>query len=160
MIEENGLVIATEGAEAWIETSRGSSCGSCEARGCGTGALSQVLGRKSQRLRVKNTIGAETGEQVVLGISESALIKGSLAVYLVPLLALLAGGLFGEVMAAQLSLSAEGTSIFFALISLALSLLWLRRFNRRVANDERFNAVILRRADRSGAKTISFNLNK
>ena len=160
MIEENGLIVATEVDDAWVETSRRSSCGSCEAKGCGTGALSQVLGRKSQRLRVKNTIGAETGEQVVLGISESALIKGSLAVYLVPLLALLAGGLFGEVMAVQLSLSAEGTSIFFALISLALSLLWLRRFNRRVADDERFNAVILRRADSPGAETISFNLNK
>ena len=160
MIEENGLIVATEAEEAWVETSRRSSCGSCEAKGCGTGALSQVLGRKSQRLRVKNTIGAETGEQVVLGISESALIKGSLAVYLVPLLALLGGGLFGEVMAAQLSLSEEGTSIAFALISLALSLIWLRRFNRRVANDERFNAVLLRRADRPDPETISFNLNK
>ena len=160
VIEENGLVVATEGEEAWVETSRRSSCGSCEAKGCGTGALSQVLGRKSQRLWVKNTIGAEAGEQVVLGISESALIKGSLAVYLVPLLALMGGGLLGEVMAAQLSLSTEGTSIAFALIALALSLLWLRRFNRRVANDERFNAEILRRAETSIAENVSFNLNK
>jgi sigma-E factor negative regulatory protein RseC len=157
MIEEAALVVATEGEEAWVETSRRSSCGSCEAKGCGTGALSQVLGRRSQRLRVQNPIAAAPGEAVVLGISESALLKGSLAVYLVPLLALLAGGLLGEVMAPQLGLPKEGMSILVALIALACSFLWLRRFNRRVASDVRFNAVILRRADHPVARTISFN---
>lgn len=160
MIEEVAQVIATEGEDAWVETSRRSSCGSCEAKGCGTGALSQVLGRRSQRLRVKNPIDAVAGDSVVLGIAESALIKGSLAVYMVPLLALLAGGLLGEVMAPQLALPKEGMSILFALMALALSFLWLRRFNRRAANDTRFNAVILRRAESPVAATISFNFNK
>ena len=160
MIEESALVVATEGEYAWVETSRHSSCGSCEAKGCGTGALSQVLGRRSQRLRVKNPVAAVTGEKVVLGITESALLKGSLAVYLVPILALLAGGLFGEVMAPQLALSKEGASIAFGLSALGLSLLWLRYFNRRAANDEHFNAVILRRTDVPVTENISFNLNK
>jgi sigma-E factor negative regulatory protein RseC len=160
VIEESGLIVATVGDEAWVETSRRSSCGSCEAKGCGTGALSQVLGRRTQRLQVKNPIGAAVGDQVVLGIEESALLKGSLAVYLVPLLALLAGGLFGEVMAAQMALPAEGMSILFALLALVLSLFWLRRFNRRAAGDGRFSAVILRRADLRPVEKISFNLDK
>ena len=74
-------MVATEGREAWVETSRRSSCGSCEAKSCGTGTLSQILGRKTQRMRVDNPVGAKPGDRVVLGISESALIKGSLAVY-------------------------------------------------------------------------------
>jgi sigma-E factor negative regulatory protein RseC len=160
VIEESGRVIATEGDTAWVETSRRSSCGSCEAKGCGTGTLSQILGRKTQQLRVNNPIGAEPGDQVVLGIEESALIKGSLAVYLVPLLALLGGGLFGELMTPQLGLSGEGATILSALIALGLSLLWLRRFNRHVANDEQFNAVLLRRDNHPVAEKISFNLNK
>ncbi len=158
MIEENGTVVATEGREAWVETSRRSSCGSCSAKGCGTGALSQVLGRRSQRLRVENPINAATGERVVLGIDESAVIRGSLAVYLVPLLALMAGGLFGEMMAAQLAMSAEGMSIVCSAVALGVALIWLRHFNRRVASDSRFSAVILRRADTSGVETISLNL--
>lgn len=158
MIEESGRVVAIDGNDAWVETSRRSSCGSCEAKGCGTGTLSQILGRKTQRLRVKNPIGAVPGDQVILGIRESALIKGSLAVYLVPLLALLGGGLFGELMGAQLGVPGEGATLFSALIALGLSLLWLRRFNRRVADDERFNAVILRRENHPVAEKISFNL--
>lgn len=160
MLEESALVVATEGEEAWVETSRRSSCGSCEAKGCGTGALSQVLGRRSQRLRVQNPIAAMPGEAVVLGIAESALLKGSLAVYLVPLLALLAGGLLGEVMAPQLALPQEGTTILCALFALVCSFLWLRRFNRRAATDIRFNAVILRRADSPVVTTISLPFNK
>jgi sigma-E factor negative regulatory protein RseC len=158
MIEESGRVVSIDGDDAWVETSRRSSCGSCEAKGCGTGTLSQILGRKTQQLRVKNPVGAVPGDRVVLGISETALIKGSLAVYLVPLLALLGGGLFGELMAPQLELSGEGPAIVAALIALGLSLLWLRRFNRRVADDERFNAVILRRENQPVAENISFNL--
>jgi positive regulator of sigma E activity len=72
----------------------------------------------------------------------------------------MSGGLFGELMASQLMMQGEGMTIFFALISLALSLLWLRRFNQRVANDTRFNAVILRRVDTPISENISFNLNK
>lgn len=160
MLEESGKVVALEGEHAWVETSRRSSCGSCEAKGCGTGALSQILGNKSQKLRVRNPIGAKPGEKVILGVAESALIKGSLAVYLVPLLALFAGGLFGEMMASQLSFPQEGTSVFFALMALGMSLLWLRRFNRRIANDERFDAVILRRDTHLSTESISFNLHK
>jgi sigma-E factor negative regulatory protein RseC len=160
MVEENALVVATEGDEAWVETSRRSSCGSCEAKGCGTGALSRVLGRRSQRLRVKNPIAAQAGDAVVLGIPESALLLGSLVVYLVPLLALLAGGLVGEALAAQLALAQEAASILFALVALGGSFLWLRRFNRRAAADDRFTAVILRRAESPGTATVSFNLVK
>ena len=151
-------MVATEGEVAWVETSRRSSCGSCEAKGCGTGTLSQILGRKTQRMRVENPVDAKPGDRVVLGISESALIKGSLAVYLVPLLALLFGGLFGEMMASQLGSEGEGMTILFALVALGLSLLWLRRFNRRAANDERYNAVILRIDNQPLAEKISFNI--
>lgn len=158
MIEETGMVVEAEGENAWVETSRKTSCGSCEAKGCGTGALSKVLGRKSQSMAVRNPIGAKPGEQVVLGISESALIKGSLAVYLVPLCALLAGGLFGELMAAQMQWGEEGATILFAFIGLGLSLLWLQRFNRRAANDETFSAVILRRVQPSSVETVNFDI--
>lgn len=159
MIEESGTVVATAGEDAWVETSRGSSCGSCSAKGCGTGALSEVLGRRTQQLRVKNPIGAARGDRVVLGIDESALLRGSLAVYLVPLLALLGGGLLGESVTRSLGIGGEGATILSALAALSLALWWLRRFNRRAAGDSRYHAVILRRTEHSPATTISINLN-
>ena len=52
-----------------------------------------------------------------VGLEEAALVRGSLAVYTVPLLGLLAGALFGDFMARQwLVPSADAMSILFGAI--------------------------------------------
>ena len=69
MIEENGVVAATEGESAWVETSRQSACGSCSAtKGCGTGSLSRFFAGRAHRVRVRNPVGAKVGDEVVVGI--------------------------------------------------------------------------------------------
>lgn len=158
MIEESAQVVSVEGEHAWVESERRSSCSSCSAKGCGTGALSKVLGSKVQRMKVRNPINAVAGDAVIVGIDESILVKGSLLVYIVPLLLMLAGGLFGEAMAPQWGGEGEGLSALFGLLGLGGGLLWLRRFNRTAANDPRYTAVILRKCvpDLS-VSNISFN---
>ncbi|GAB6041649.1 SoxR reducing system RseC family protein [Endothiovibrio diazotrophicus] len=146
MIEENARVVAVEGEVAWVEAERKSACGSCEAKGgCGTGSLSQVFGTRSNRMRVLNTVGAAPGDTVVIGIEESALVRGSVAVYLVPLLALLAGGVFGEHMAGQLSIAVQVGGVVGGLGGLGVGLLWLRGYTHRIAGDPRFQPVTLKR---------------
>jgi sigma-E factor negative regulatory protein RseC len=156
MIEESAHVVESEGEYAWVETERRSSCGSCSAKGCGTGALSKILGRRSQRLKVLNPVDAKPGDEVVLGIREQALLQGSLAVYIVPLLAMLAGGLLGKALAPQWGADAEGLSVLLGLTGLVVGFLWLHRYNRSIAGDERFMATILRVNPSSGLHHISF----
>lgn len=159
MIEETGTVVGVEGDYAWVETQRRSSCGSCEAKGCGTGALSKVLGARSQRMKAHNPVGAESGDSVVLGIEEGVLLQGSLMVYILPLVLMLAGGLFGESMAPQWGAEAEGMSLLFGFLGLIVGFLLLRSYNRRCARDPRFTAVILRKAAPEGSvKPLSMNL--
>ncbi len=159
MIEETAHVVAAKGDNAWVETERRSSCGSCSAKGCGTGALSKVLGTKVQRLEVRNPIGAQAGETVILGIEEGVLLKGSLMVYILPLALMLVGGLLGETLAPQWESDPEGLSLLFGALGLLLGLFWLRRYNSRCAKDPRFSAVILRRVASSGTvKPLSMNL--
>ena len=89
MIEENGQVVEVQGEFAWVEHERTSTCGSCSVRkGCGTSAIARVLGQRRVRLRVLNRINAAVGDQVVVGIAEQGLLRGSLAVYAMPLLGL------------------------------------------------------------------------
>lgn len=144
MIEETAHVVETQGEYAWVETERRSSCGSCAAKGCGTGALSKILGRRSQRLKVLNPIEAKPGEEVVLGIREQDLLKGSLAVYIVPLLLMLAGGLLGEVLAPQWGSESEALSLLLGVLGLGGGFFWLHRYNHALSRDGRFMAVILR----------------
>ena len=73
-------------------------------------------------------------------------MKGSMAVYLVPLLGLLLGGLFGEFMAPRLQLtSSELLGAVGAIGGLLLGLFWLRLFARQARNDRRYQATVLKR---------------
>jgi sigma-E factor negative regulatory protein RseC len=148
MIEERGEVTAVNPPYATVMTRRSSSCGGCSTKGCGTGALSELFAARNQSMQVLNPIDARPGDQVVLGLEEGALLRGSLAVYIVPLFAMIAGGMLGEALAPSLSLAAsEYLSLPAAFAGLSAGFLWVRRFGRRMMNDHRFMAVILRRAD-------------
>lgn len=147
MLEERGQVVRTAGDSAWVRTERRSSCGSCSARkGCGTGALAGVFSARAHEVEVLNPIGAAPGDEVIVGISESMLVRGSAAVYLLPLLTLMAGALLAEGMAPQLGLAgSDAPAILGGAVGLAAGFLWLYRRHRRRGRTAAAMAVILRR---------------
>jgi sigma-E factor negative regulatory protein RseC len=147
MIEENAQVVRIQDDEVWVETQRSSSCASCSAeKGCGTAALSRVLGKRRNVVRVLSTIPLRVGDQVVIGIREQALVRGSLAVYAVPILLLLLGALVGELGAEQFIWeNAELASVTLGISGLLAGLVWLRRFTRGIQNDPNFQPLVLRR---------------
>ncbi|GAB4361461.1 MAG: SoxR-reducing system protein RseC [Gammaproteobacteria bacterium] len=148
MIEQTGVVIEIDGAVAVVETQRQGSCGSCSARaGCGTALLNRSVGKRFSRVRVANTIHAEPGECVVLGIPEQALLKGSFAVYLVPLVGLLLGGVILPELAGA---TAAGWSDILAFLGggagFLLGLSWVRGYGQHAGRRALFQPVLLRRA--------------
>jgi len=147
VIEEPGLIVALEGNTAWVETQRSSACGSCDSeQGCGTALLAQALGNRSVRVRADNPLQAEIGEQVVLGLDESAMVRASLTLYLVPLLGLLGGAALGAAGAGRwLGPQVELVSIITGSLGLIGGLLWGRRFGLRTQRDRRYQAVVIRR---------------
>jgi len=157
MIEEVGRVVAREGDRVWIEAERQSSCGGCSAAsGCGTQVLKGVFGRRSLRLPADDTTNAQVGEQVRFGLREEALLRGSLAVYLLPLLALMGGALLGEVLGPQWGWGdSEGPSLVLGGLGLAAGFWWVRGFGRAAGRDGRFRAVVLERLQ--GAAPVPFH---
>jgi sigma-E factor negative regulatory protein RseC len=147
MIEESGEIVGIDGEFAWIEGIRTATCGGCSVRrGCGTAALSRAMGNRHVRLRVLNRINARVGDSVVIGIPESGLLRGSLAVYAVPLLALFGGALFGDMLGGVFGADgSEPAAIAGAVAGFGAGLLWLKRFSRRIAANATFQPVILRR---------------
>ena len=147
MLEENGTVLQLEERYAWVETERNNSCSSCAARsGCGTGVLAKVVGRRHVKVRAINSIGARTGDRVVLGLAEDALLQGSAAVYLAPLASMLVSAGIGEWLAGTLDLAASDVlSVVFGLLGLGFGLAWLRRFSRSVRDDARYQPVLIRK---------------
>src|SRR5690606_4739449 len=118
VIEERGRVLSVEGNCLWIETVRRSACDSCQARnGCGQSVLQRLgLGARQGAIRVVDEAPVShyrAGDEVVIGIEENAVVRGSVLVYLVPLLGLFAGALL-----AQSSGAAEPWIVFAAVSGL------------------------------------------
>lgn len=145
-ILEEADVLRVDGEIAWIDPERRSTCSGCSAKnGCGTGTLAKVLGNRRVEMRAINHIGAKPGDRVVVGVAGAALLRGSVAVYVVPLLLFFALALFGQHMAANLQArSPEFWTILSAFFGLSLGFLWVRLFSKRIRLDARYQPVLLR----------------
>jgi sigma-E factor negative regulatory protein RseC len=145
MIEESVEVIAIEDDVLILQAQRKSSCQSCSVqKGCGTSVLSQWLGKKLSNFRVENTVDAQVGDYLIVGISESSILKGSLSVYFMPLMslflfALLADWLLPEAVYRDLWVGVSGILGLFAGLGFCKVLLG----RQSAAN---LNPVILRKS--------------
>jgi len=141
MIEEQGRVVAIERGAVWVETLRKSTCSSCSVKaGCGQGLFDQ-LGVKERRglVRALSDLHLKVGDGVVIGVREDLLVRGSLLVYLLPLLGLFAAALMTD----QLGLS-EPWVIVSALLGFVLACVAVRWRSRSVAADPSLQPVVLR----------------
>ena len=95
MLVETGRVVAVEGDALWVETIRQSTCGSCAARkGCGHGLLNRIGDGRTGYVRVLSgesaACEAAVDDQVRISIPEQVILRGSVVVYVLPLLCMLA----------------------------------------------------------------------
>jgi sigma-E factor negative regulatory protein RseC len=91
---------------------------------------------------------------VVIGISESSLVRGSLAIYAVPLLGLFAGALFGQLLSGGYTEYADLAPLLGGSAGFAAGLVWLRRFSRVTGRDDRYQPVLLRRQTASRSMNV------
>jgi len=103
--------------------------------------LARVLGRRRTLVKALNTSGVSTGDRVVIGLEEGALVSGSMAVYLVPLIALIVGAALATALAPERDIVAAAGGA----AGLVSSFFWLRRFGTRIRIDPRYQPIILRR---------------
>lgn len=141
MIEEQGRVVAVEPGAVWVETLRKSTCSSCSAKaGCGQG-LADTLGVKSRRghVRAVSHLHLHVGDAVVIGVHETLLVRSSLLVYFLPLLALFAAALTAD----HFSL---GEPLVIACSFMGLFTAWfgVRWFSARHANDPALQPMVVR----------------
>ena len=100
MLTETGRVVAVEADGVWVETIRQSTCGSCAAqKGCGHGLMNRISdGHRSLIRAIPGRLEAaacQVDDEVRIAIPEEVILRGSLVVYVLPLLAMLAGAALG-----------------------------------------------------------------
>lgn len=155
MIETQAVVMKTEDSVAYVQAERKSSCSGCSESNCGTSVLANFFGQKAPLYRVNNELGAKVGERVMVGLEESALFKGTLLLYMFPILLLFAGAVTGSALAATAD-AREVCSVAGAVIGLAAGFLWLKIFSARIGLGKKFQPVILSRIDGVPLRFVEF----
>ncbi len=150
MLKENAFIVGVENEIAWVETQRKTSCGSCQARkSCGTSVLQKVLGNKRTRLKVNNPKLFSVGDEVILGLHEDALVKGSFLLYALPLVSMFGFALIGILLFGFWGLEfTEGYSILFSLSGLAVGFWYVSISSKKLAANADYQAEILEKIDR------------
>ena len=123
MIEELAVVVKIENHQVWVESGQNSACGGClQKASCSTNAIGSVLKKRS--VPVDSDIQLKTGDQVMVAIDESLLLRASLLLYLMPLIALFIGAGMADWLLADNSQSVDSWVAGSAIVSFLVSL-WL-----------------------------------
>jgi sigma-E factor negative regulatory protein RseC len=123
MIEELAVVVKIENHQVWVVSGQNSACGGCQQKAsCTTNALGSVLKKKS--VPVDCDIQLKTGDEVMVAIDENLLLRASLLLYLVPLIALFTGAGIADWLLTDSALYLDLWIAGSALLSFLLSL-WL-----------------------------------
>lgn len=142
MIEEQGRVVDIDNEGVWIEVEKQSACAACSARaGCGQRLLAERSAAKRVVICVENRadVSVSVDDRVVVGIEEGAFMKASLALYLLPLLTLIAGAGIADLL--QWS---EGVVAIFGLSGLLAGLLAVRYISRHWHRAHEYQPVLMR----------------
>ncbi|TSA39799.1 MAG: Fis family transcriptional regulator [Methylococcaceae bacterium] len=122
MIEEVAIVVKIENHQVWVESGSNSGCGGCQQKAsCTTNAIGSVLKKKS--VPVDCDLQLKTGDQVIVAIDENLLLRASLLLYFVPLMALFTGAGMADWLledAANTDLWIAGSAVLSFLLSLWL----------------------------------------
>ncbi|HFQ5440387.1 TPA: SoxR reducing system RseC family protein [Vibrio vulnificus] len=114
------------GFEVALSCEQQTSCSSCSSqKSCGTGVVSKAFGNKSLLWYLETQRRLHVGQVVEIGIPEQSLLQSAMLVYLLPIVAMLLGALFGHLVLSPWLEMGEGavvlTSMLFAFIGILLA---------------------------------------
>ena len=153
MITENGIVTRTNSSTAWIKTIRSGACEGCSSKdSCGESHNS-----KEMTLELKNTLGVQTGDQVVIGIETKPMIILSFLLYVFPILLLVIGAVIGDSIAPSLNLDKSLSAMILGFICFGAAFLVVRKKQAVMSEKDEYKPFLVRRKSRSSVDPCSIS---
>lgn len=140
MIEESGRIVAVEEGAVWVESIRRAACDTCSAKnGCGQSALAKLGQQHKNHVRALSPLDLSVGDEVVIGVPEDVVMKGTLVAYMMPLIFMLVAAVAADsVNAGDLWVTLAG------LIGLGIGFGMVRLHFLKIRTDKRYQPVVLR----------------
>lgn len=141
MITENGIVTQSDKSTAWITTMRASACEGCSSKGsCGTGHSG-----KEMTVTVKNTLGVEKGDRVVIGLDTKPMVFLSFLLYVFPILLLIMGAIIGDSLAPLLDMDKSFCAMILGFGFFGAAFWIIRKKQSVLAQKESFKPFLVRK---------------
>ncbi|MBN7772415.1 SoxR reducing system RseC family protein [Clostridium aminobutyricum] len=133
--EEDGIIIETcKENMAKVKLGRHNDCKNCGA----------CPGDNTLIIEAQNLIGAKSGQRVILEVKETNMLVAAFVVYIVPLLAILAGVMIGHEIAVKLGYSIQSFEIGGGIFAFLLSVLNIKVFDKFAHNSKKMQPTITR----------------
>ena len=129
MLETRAIIVRVEGQHALVQASQANGCELCNGKGCGAGKLPRMFCGKPRRFRVDNPINAGVGDEVVVSVSEGAILRGIGLVYLLPISLMVTGAMLGTAWIGQPAGQQDGYAAAGALLGLAVGFMAAKRIS-------------------------------
>ena len=131
-VEEFGVVKSTEGLIAKVTVPRKNVCEGCTAGMC-------KPDEQSMELEALNPVGAIAGQRVRVVMKPYTYLKGTVIVYGIPALALVAGTIFGKKVLSSYfkEFDPDTVSAIAGFCAFIVSFLFLKIWSKRVEKGER-----------------------
>ena len=145
MMRSLATVVEVEPGMITVSCQQQTSCGHCASRdSCGTGIVSKAVPGRSHLLKIATGTKVAKGELVEIGLPEKSMLHSALLVYVLPLLFLILGAVFGQWWFVDLAGSGELGVILTSALSAAIGLLVARRMARRVEGLSAYKPGLIR----------------
>ncbi|MBD3384308.1 hypothetical protein GF407_05200 [candidate division KSB1 bacterium] len=130
---ESGTIISIENELATVKIHRGEKCESCH--------LCDSFGSNEMNLVALNQAGAGIGDIVDIKVEPEKVIKHSLLIFILPIIAMIFGYWIGITLVPEAS--GEGSGILGAFIALLLVFIIIRLYNHHYSRNEKCAAKII-----------------
>ncbi|MCG8686550.1 MAG: SoxR reducing system RseC family protein [Desulfobacterales bacterium] len=146
MITENGIVTQATHETAWVKTTRTAACESCSSKdSCGT----SHHGSKDMMVTVKNTLGVEKGDPVVIGIETRPMIYLSFLLYVFPIILLVIGAVLGDSLAPALNMNKSLLAMLIGFSCFVLAFLVVRKKQAVMSKKDEYKPFLVRKKPHS-----------
>ncbi|RJX33877.1 MAG: hypothetical protein C4525_08395 [Desulfarculus sp.] len=139
-MQEEGRVVQTLGGLAQVETIQQEACKSCGARG----ACHTLGGDKKRIISALNQAQAQPGDRVLLSMPRKGVLGASFLVYMLPVIALLAGAALGKRLGPAWGWEGQTGAVVLGLVSLLVVWFVLRRISARLARRRELTVKVVR----------------
>jgi sigma-E factor negative regulatory protein RseC len=138
LIKEQGIIQEIKRHKAIVRIQQTSACAHCQSR------ASCDVSKRDMLIEVSNDLLAKEGDWVEISVPEGTVLKLSLFIYIMPIMALLLGAFLGAAVAPLLQLNSTVTSILGGGCCLGIAYFVLRKLNKKAESSKRYFPQMIR----------------